>query len=122
MPSALYTDSPAIDRVATHPSIGAAAVVADQEPPAVDCLHEMEVISAADPNENDVSDFKRIRTAWLERDEVAVVDLASHRVPARTDRYGFTSARPSLAKCAQLNQSYSDACCPPNALSCRRIK
>ena len=45
----------------------------------------MEVVSASDANQDDVSDAEGVRIARLEGDQVAVIDLAAHRVTARAN-------------------------------------
>jgi hypothetical protein len=80
--SSLNLRGSAANAVVSNPTVDVASVVANLKSAAVHCLNEVQVITASDFDKNDVAWLKRRRVARLKSHQVAIVDLATHRMAA----------------------------------------
>src|ERR1043165_898608 len=71
------------DLASRDPAVDAAAVVADLEALALDRLDEVQVLVAPHAAQLAVADGGHVLAEWLDRAELAALDLADHAVAAR---------------------------------------
>ena len=99
---AFYFGGKTIDTMCPDSTINVSTIIADLKPFAVNCFYEMKVVAALYSDENDVAWLQTRRIARYKRNEVAVIDLATHRVSSGTDLNGLPSGKRFYGKLAQL--------------------
>src|SRR5262249_55780822 len=86
-------DSFAVNAVVAHPAVNMAPIVANLKSAAIYCFDEVQIIAPADPNQHNVI---RVQIHWITRShryQVAVIDAAAHRMPARPNLDRLTLAQ-----------------------------
>lgn len=86
-----HPDTSAKDRVCRDPTVDATAVVANLETLALDRFYQVYVLVAVDFAQDDVANLERSRIInRFDCTKLSRLDLADHRVAARTELYSLT--------------------------------
>jgi hypothetical protein len=89
--SSLNFRGSAVNAVVSDPTVDVTSVVANLKSTAVHCLDKVQVITASHFDKNDIVSLKRRQIARLNCHQVAVVDLAAHRMAAWPNLDGLAS-------------------------------
>jgi hypothetical protein len=99
-----------MNRIVADPAVDAASIVPDLKTFPLNCFDQVEVLIALHRTENDLSNRQSGRIVYrADSAELAGLNLAAHRVSARTERNSFAIPQPLyMVRCPSHAESLCD--------------